>query len=142
MATTQNPGGGSPRETPPPEDDGGEGGPREPGSGLTRRQLLPLAGGGLPAPNGLDVASTRPAPFSAWTSNWFAVELTGIAVSKPCRLAVATTDFPLAPDPTATTFHDFTCVAPFQLAYTVVWPPLAVAAPLGGYNGLPTHVWT
>jgi hypothetical protein len=49
MATTQDPGGGSPRETPSAEDGGGDGGPREPGSGLTRRQLLPLAGGGLVA---------------------------------------------------------------------------------------------
>jgi Arylsulfotransferase (ASST) len=48
MATTHDPGGGSPNDTPPGED-GGEAGPSKHGSGLTRRQLLPLAGGGLAA---------------------------------------------------------------------------------------------
>jgi hypothetical protein len=48
MATTQNPEGGSPHETPPPED-GTEQSPPRSGSGLTRRQLLPLAGGGAAA---------------------------------------------------------------------------------------------
>ena len=48
MATTRDSGGGSSPETPPPED-GGEGGPGKEGSGLTRRQLLPLAGGGVAA---------------------------------------------------------------------------------------------
>jgi Arylsulfotransferase (ASST) len=48
MATTQNPEGGSPHETPPPEDGTEESPPRS-GSGLTRRQLLPLAGGGVAA---------------------------------------------------------------------------------------------
>jgi hypothetical protein len=48
MATTQNPEGGSPHETPLPEDGTEESPPRS-GSGLTRRQLLPLAGGGVAA---------------------------------------------------------------------------------------------
>jgi Arylsulfotransferase (ASST) len=48
MAATRDSGGGSSHESPPPED-GGERGPAKDGSGLTRRQLLPLAGGGVAA---------------------------------------------------------------------------------------------
>jgi Arylsulfotransferase (ASST) len=47
MATTHDPGDGPSPETPPQQSDGD--GPPEHRSGLTRRQLLPLAGGGLVA---------------------------------------------------------------------------------------------
>jgi hypothetical protein len=48
MAATRDSGGGSSPDAPPPED-GGEASPGKDGSGLTRRQLLPLAGGGVAA---------------------------------------------------------------------------------------------
>jgi hypothetical protein len=48
MAATRDSGGGSSHETPPPEDGGEDAAPKH-GSGLTRRQLLPLAGGGVAA---------------------------------------------------------------------------------------------
>jgi hypothetical protein len=47
MATTHDSGDGPSPETPPP--DGGQDSAQQPGSGLTRRQLLPLAGGGVAA---------------------------------------------------------------------------------------------
>ena len=48
MATTHDSGDGPPPETPPQPQGGGDA-PDKQGSGLTRRQLLPLAGGGVAA---------------------------------------------------------------------------------------------
>ncbi len=48
MATTHDSGDGSPPENPPDQQPADEA-PGKPGSGLTRRQLLPAAGGGLAA---------------------------------------------------------------------------------------------
>ena len=60
-----------------------------------------------------------------------------IVVSKPLRGAVAAGLNEVAEAP-ARTFHAVTCVAPFQLASTVVAPPaLACAATAGSVFGSP-----
>ena len=86
-----------------------------------------------------EVPSTSPPAPSACTARYGPVVPDGnaIAVSKPLR-AVSATDAradALAP---ASSRHEATCVAPFQLAYTVVLPSFWRTAPTGGESGDPT----
>src|SRR3954471_17393894 len=78
-------------------------------------------------------ASGLPAASSARTAT-DACAGTVIEVSKPLFGAEPTT----AP-PAPSTFQLATPVAPFQLALTVVWPALVVAASFGGAAGVPVH---
>ena len=66
-------------------------------------------------PNGFEVPMTRPCASRAWTRNVLEPWATGIAVSKADFAAEATRACApeLAPPSTR---HDFTSVAPFQLA--------------------------
>ena len=83
-----------------------------------RRVGLPAGrrgGGGPDYPptlNWREVPITLPCAFNACTVNVLSDWLTGIAVSNPVLLAVAT----VCPPVPASTFHEVTSVAPFQLA--------------------------
>jgi len=63
---------------------------------------------------------------------------TAIGVSNPDFGEVVTGESAVALRPPRTR-HDRTWVAPFQLAYTIVLPPVRRAAAEGGLSGMPTH---
>src|SRR5262249_19960613 len=88
---------------------------------------------------GFDVARTPPEASRARTARNGWLVVTWIAVSNPCLGAVVSGARCNRSGP-ASTDQDATSVAPFQLAYTVIWPPEARCAAAAGTPGaFPDH---
>ncbi len=85
-----------------------------------------------------EVPSTSPVAPSACTATKPSASGVAIAVSKPVRAAPATGVSCCALGP-ASTRQLAVRVSPFQLAYTVSWAPIFVAAIAGGSLGAPVH---